>query len=112
MNIIVRKAQFLDVGGFNESLITCEDVDFCYRISKFGKILSDSNTPLQDSSGISGQSASSQAPSFNLVRGTGENQLLEGITQQQEPIRAYVLSDEVRTASAADRNASSEASLG
>lgn len=61
---------------------------------------------------VSGQSASSQSPSFNLVRGTGENQLLEGITQQQEPIRAYVLSDEVRKASAADRNASSEASLG
>lgn len=43
MNFFVRKAQFLDVGGFNESLVTCEDVDFCYRICKYGKIISDSN---------------------------------------------------------------------
>ncbi len=43
MNLFVRKNQFFNIGGFNESLETCEDVDFCYRIRKYGKIISDSN---------------------------------------------------------------------
>lgn len=42
MNLFVRKKQFLEIGGFNESLMTCEDVDLSYRLKKFGKILSDS----------------------------------------------------------------------
>ncbi|MBC8179696.1 glycosyltransferase [candidate division KSB1 bacterium] len=42
MNLFVRKKQFLTIGGFNETLITCEDVDFGYRIFEFGKIISDS----------------------------------------------------------------------
>jgi len=42
MNLFVRKDQFLAFGGFNESLVTCEDVDFSYRIRKYGKIISDS----------------------------------------------------------------------
>ena len=52
------------------------------------------------------------APSFNLVRGTGENQLLEGITRQQDPIQAYVVSDRVTSSAALNRNRASEASLG
>lgn len=32
MNILVRKNAFTEVGGFNESLVTCEDVDLCYRL--------------------------------------------------------------------------------
>jgi GT2 family glycosyltransferase len=31
----------MDINGFNESLVTCEDVDFCYRMRRFGKIVSD-----------------------------------------------------------------------
>lgn len=42
MNLFVRKEHFAAIGGFNESLITCEDVDFCYRLQKHGKIVSDS----------------------------------------------------------------------
>ena len=42
MNLFVRKNQFVAVGGFNETLVTCEDVDLCYRIRKYGKIISDS----------------------------------------------------------------------
>lgn len=42
MNLFVRKDLFDKVGGFDESLITCEDVDLSYRLSKFGKIISDS----------------------------------------------------------------------
>ena len=42
MNLFVRKNQFIEVGGFNEALDTCEDVDFCYRIKQYGTIVSDS----------------------------------------------------------------------
>ncbi len=42
MNLFVRKELFTSIGGFNKSLITCEDVDFCYRIRKRGRIVSDS----------------------------------------------------------------------
>jgi len=43
MNILVRKSAFEDVGRFDEALITCEDVDFCYRLKKNKyKIISDS----------------------------------------------------------------------
>lgn len=41
MNLFVRKEQFLAISGFNENLITCEDVDFSYRIRKHGRIVSD-----------------------------------------------------------------------
>ena len=41
MNLFVRKDQFLAMGGFNAALITCEDVDFSYRISRYGQIVSD-----------------------------------------------------------------------
>ena len=43
MNLFVRKDLFMEIRGFNEDLITCEDVDFCYRIRKYGKIFSDSS---------------------------------------------------------------------
>jgi len=41
MNLFVKKQTFLDIGGFDESLVTCEDVDLSYRLSKYGKIISD-----------------------------------------------------------------------
>jgi glycosyltransferase involved in cell wall biosynthesis len=31
-NFAVKKEAFESVGGFNTSLVTCEDVDFCYRL--------------------------------------------------------------------------------
>ncbi len=43
MNLFVRSHLFNEIGGFNPGLITAEDVDFSYRISKFGTIVSDSN---------------------------------------------------------------------
>lgn len=36
MNILVRKSAFMEVGGFNDLLTTCEDVDFCYRLKRKG----------------------------------------------------------------------------
>jgi glycosyltransferase involved in cell wall biosynthesis len=42
MNILVRRNAFVDIGGFNDSLATCEDVDFCYRLRrKKYRIISD-----------------------------------------------------------------------
>jgi glycosyltransferase involved in cell wall biosynthesis len=40
MNLIVRRDAFLSIGGFNESLETAEDVDLCYRLARYGTILS------------------------------------------------------------------------
>ena len=41
MNLFVKKQTFMNIEGFDESLVTCEDVDFSYRLSKYGKIISD-----------------------------------------------------------------------
>jgi len=41
MNLFVRREDFIRIGGFNQDLVTCEDVDFCYRIKKGRKIISD-----------------------------------------------------------------------
>jgi glycosyltransferase involved in cell wall biosynthesis len=40
-NLMIGKSAFEDVGGFNEDLITCEDVDFCYRLGSRHAIVSD-----------------------------------------------------------------------
>jgi glycosyltransferase involved in cell wall biosynthesis len=40
MNLFVRKEKFNSIGGFNESLVTCEDVDFSYRLKAHGSIIS------------------------------------------------------------------------
>lgn len=41
MNLWVRREVFIKTGGFNEELVTCEDVDFCYRAAAFGRIVAD-----------------------------------------------------------------------
>jgi glycosyltransferase involved in cell wall biosynthesis len=40
-NLMVRKTAFQQVGGFNEALRTCEDVDFCYRLGARHRIVND-----------------------------------------------------------------------
>jgi glycosyltransferase involved in cell wall biosynthesis len=39
MNLIVRRADFLAVGGFAQGLETAEDVDLCYRLGTRGRIM-------------------------------------------------------------------------
>jgi len=39
MNLVVRRDVFLSVGGFNEQLVTAEDVDLCYRLGAHGTIM-------------------------------------------------------------------------
>ena len=41
MNMFVRRMPFEKIGGFDETLTTCEDVDLSYRLAKYGKIVSD-----------------------------------------------------------------------
>lgn len=69
----------------------------------------------ESGTGGSGQSSgapSVSAPSFNLVQGTGTNQIAQGLSQQGAPIKAYVVSSDVSTSQSLDRNIVSEASLG
>jgi GT2 family glycosyltransferase len=40
-NMFIRKKVFLEAGGFNEKLETCEDVDLSYRLSGNGRIVAD-----------------------------------------------------------------------
>ena len=40
-NLLIRKSAFLGIGGFNEALTTCEDVDFCYRLGARYRIMND-----------------------------------------------------------------------
>jgi cellulose synthase/poly-beta-1,6-N-acetylglucosamine synthase-like glycosyltransferase len=42
-NLIVRRAAFKTINGFNEDLITCEDSDLGYRIKTVGTIINDPN---------------------------------------------------------------------
>jgi len=37
-NLAVKKAAFDHIGGFDESLVTCEDVDFGYQLSSLGRL--------------------------------------------------------------------------
>jgi len=57
-------------------------------------------------------SAAPQAPSFNIVGSSETNQLAEAIgSQSQQPVRAYVVSNDVTTAQSLDRNIVESASL-
>jgi len=53
----------------------------------------------------------SSAPSFNLVKGTGTNQIANSLSKQ-EPIKAYVVSSDVTTGQSLDRKIITGASLG
>lgn len=66
-----------------------------------------------ENSAPSGASAGNApaAPSFNLVQGTGANQIATSITQQQQPVQAFVVSSNVTTAQSMDRNIVENSSL-
>lgn len=57
-----------------------------------------------------GGGAAPQAPSFNLVQGTGRNQLAESIVQQA-PVKAFVVARDMSTGQEMDRNIIKSASL-
>jgi glycosyltransferase involved in cell wall biosynthesis len=41
MNMFIPRHVFFTAGGFDETLITCEDYDLCTRIGRLGRIVSD-----------------------------------------------------------------------
>jgi glycosyltransferase involved in cell wall biosynthesis len=43
-NLLVRREAFQRVGGYNESLATCEDCDLAYKLAEAGKLVLDSRT--------------------------------------------------------------------
>ena len=64
---------------------------------------------------ISSASVSQQAqsPSFNVVGSSGVNQLAGAIgSQTQQPIKAYVSSNDITTAQSMDRNIIAGATIG
>lgn len=73
------------------------------------------NTKADGSGGGGGGSAPSisapSAPSFNLVQGTGSNQIAQSLGSQNQPLQAYVVGSAVTSQQELDRNAVNTASL-
>ncbi|MDB4540226.1 glycosyltransferase [bacterium] len=46
-NLLLKRADFLAVGGFDESLETCEDSDLSYRLGQTGKLVCNAATPVR-----------------------------------------------------------------
>lgn len=63
-------------------------------------------------SATSGAGGGVSAPSFNLVQGTGSNQIAEGLGSERQPVRAYVVTNDVTSGQELDRNIQGDASLG
>lgn len=74
------------------------------------KILSTKPVTKSASGGGSGVSAP-PAPSFNLVEGTGSNQIADSIQGGQKPIKAFVVSSDVSSSQEMDRNIEGSATL-
>ena len=56
-------------------------------------------------------SESTSAPSFNLVQGTGSNQIASAIQSDRPPIKTFVVASEVKTGLELERNKISQSSL-
>ena len=68
------------------------------------KILSTNESSNTAAAPQTGGASQPSAPSFNLVQGTGTNQIAESIGNQNRPIQAYVVSGSVTSAQELDRN--------
>jgi len=83
--------------------------------SGFANVASILSTPESSQSAPSGSVSQAtpqvQAPSFNLVQGTGTDQIAESIQSQDRPIKAYVVSSDVSSQQELDRNAVETATL-
>lgn len=51
------------------------------------------------------------APSFNLVTGTGTNQIAQSLATERQPVKAYVVASEVSSQQSLDRNAQGNSTL-
>tara|TARA_R110000851_G_scaffold197058_1_gene348056 strand:- start:177 stop:2069 length:1893 start_codon:yes stop_codon:yes gene_type:complete len=76
------------------------------------KIISTNESGSISSAQVGGQGGGAQAPSFNLVRGTQQNQLNETLNaSSNRPVEAFVVSGNMTTAQQADRNKIDEGSI-
>lgn len=86
-----------------------------FSLLQIKKIASTDPSGKTNSGGGSASSASGgavpSAPSFNLVAGTGTNQIAEGLGGQRRPLQAYVVSGAVTSAQSLDRNIINDASI-
>jgi len=60
---------------------------------------------------VGGGGGGSSAPSFNIVGGTGSNQIAQSLAGQQQPLQAFVVGSAVTTQQSLDRNIVEGASL-
>jgi len=81
------------------------------QIQKILSVKPGSSGTAQFSGGGGSGGGATPAPAFNLVAGSGTNQIAEGLSQQPTPLRAFVVSSEQTTAAAIDRNIVDNASL-
>jgi hypothetical protein len=71
------------------------------------------SAPSAGGGGEGGAASAPAAPSFNVVGASSTNQLAQTIgNQQQQPIKAYVVANDVTTQQSLDRNIVSSASIG
>lgn len=84
-----------------------------FSLAQIAKIKSTDPSKGSGGGGVStgGSGGGGRAPSFNLVRGTGTNQITEGLTKDQAPIKSYVVSSDVSTGQELDRKIIEGASL-
>jgi hypothetical protein len=81
--------------------------------SGISAIRSKGNVPTSIGGGAGGEGAVVEAPDFNVVGVGAVNQLGQVISGQfDKPLRAYVLSDDVKTGQALQRNITGNAKLG
>lgn len=74
------------------------------------------NTSSSESGSSSGGSISTPPappapPSFNLVQGTGSNQIAQSLARDTQPLKAYVVASEVTTQQSLERNIKETASI-
>lgn len=62
--------------------------------------------------GGGGGATAPSAPSFNLVQGTGTNQIAQGLANKTQPLKAYVVGSDVTNQQQLDRNIVQGATLG
>jgi len=75
-------------------------------------ILAEKKSPSGGGVGGGRSGGRASAPAFNLVAGSNTNQIIDTLTSQQNPIRAFVVSSEVTSGQALDRNIIDNSSFG
>lgn len=76
------------------------------------KAILSTKVPGEGGVSVPGGTGGAQAPAFNVVGTSGANQIAQGLTQQDEPIQAFVVGSNVTSQQALDRNIVETATIG